>query len=164
MIEASTDELLDYLADVIERAERFGATVMPPHDAETVAWQRDDDELAMDLAIHPPVGTRSRLVEITLRERWRAIAGGQWELAEYAYELRDHELDYRRALHRHDVDHFVRACGVATHEHCEAAMGHPLCGHSEANPCRGALDGFEQLYGVWLTGTKPDCSQLRCLG
>ncbi len=163
MIEESTDELLDYLADVIERAERFGATVMPPHDAETVAWEHDDDELAMDLAIHPPVATRSRLVEITLRERWRAIAGGRWELADYAYELRDDELDYRRALHRHDVDHLVRACGVATHEHCEATMGHPMCGHYEANPCRGALDGFERLYGVWLTGTKPDCSQLRCL-
>jgi hypothetical protein len=164
VIEASTDELLDYLADVIERAERFGATVVPPHDAKTVAWERDDDELAMDLAIHPPVGSRSRLVEIGLQERWRAIPGDRWQLAEYAYELRDHELDYRRALHRHDVDHFVRACGVATHEHYEATMGHPMCGHYEATPCQGALDGFDQLYGVWLTGTKPDCSQLRCLG
>jgi hypothetical protein len=66
---------------------------------------------------------------------------------------------------RHDVNAFVRTCGVATHEHCEATMGNPACGHYLANPpCRGALDGFDRLYGVWLSGTKPDCSQLRCLG
>ena len=48
MIEATTDELLDYLADVIVRAERFGATVLPPNDAEAVAWERADDELSPD--------------------------------------------------------------------------------------------------------------------
>ncbi len=164
MIEAATDELLDYLADVIERAERFGATVLPPNDAETVSWDRDGDEMFMDLAIHPPVGRRSRLVEIVLRERWRAVGRERWLLAEYGYELRDHELAYRRALHRHDVDDFVRTHGVATHEHCEATIGSPACDHYRADsPCRGALDGFDRLYGVWLTGTKPDCSQLRCL-
>lgn len=163
MIEATTEELLDYLADVIERAERFGATVLPPNDRETVAWERDGDELSMDLVVHPPVGSRSRLVEIALRERWRAVGGDRWELAEYGYELRDHELDCRRALHRHDVDRFVRTWDVATHEHCEATMGHAVCGHYAASPCRGALDGFDRLYELWLTGTKPDCSRLRCL-
>ena len=165
MIEATTDELLDYLADVIERAERFGATVLPPNDAETVSWERDGDEVFMDLAIHPPVGRRSRLVEIVLRERWRAVGRERWLLAEYGYELRDHELAYRRALHRHDVDDFVRTHGVATHEHCEATIGSPACDHYQADSrSRGALDGFDRLYGLWLTGIKPDCSQLRCLG
>lgn len=163
MIEATTDELLDYLADVIERAERFGAAVLSPNGAETVAWERADDELSMEITVHPPVGSRSRLVEIALRERWRAVGGDRWELAEYGYDLRDHELDYRRALHRHDVDHFVRIYGVATHEHCEATMGNPACGHYLANPCRGARDGFDRLYALWLTGMKPDCSQLQCL-
>jgi hypothetical protein len=111
VIEATTDEILDYLADVIERAERFGATVLPPNDAETVAWERDGDDLFMDLAVHPPVGRRARLVEIILRERWRAVGSDRWELAEYGYELRHHELAYRRALHRHDVDYFVRTSG-----------------------------------------------------
>ena len=123
------------------------------------------DELCMDLAVHPPVGRRARLVEIVLRERWRAVGSDRWELAEYGYELRHHELTYRRALHRHDVNNFVRTYGVATHEHSEAAMGNPAFGHYLTNPpCRGALDGFDRLYGVWLAGTKPDCSQLRCLG
>ncbi|MBF6606710.1 MAG: hypothetical protein IVW53_14160 [Chloroflexi bacterium] len=116
----------------------------------------------MDLAVQPPAGSRSRLVEIALRERWHVVQGDRWELAEYAYELRHDGLDYRRALHRHDVDHFVRTYGVATHEHCEATTGNPACGHYMANPCRGALDGFDRLYDLWLTGTKPDCSQLRC--
>jgi hypothetical protein len=165
VIEATAEDLLDYLANVIERAERLGATVLPPNDAETVAWERHGDELVMDLVVRPPVGSRSRLVEMVLQERWRAVGGDRWELAEYGYELRDHELDYRRAFHRHDVDHFVRGCGVATHEHCEATMGRPACSHYMAiPPCLGALDGFDRLYGVWLAGTKPDCSQLRCLG
>jgi hypothetical protein len=164
MIEATTDDLLDYLADVIERAERFGATVLPPNDAETVAWERIGGELLMDLAVQPPVGQSSRLVQIVLRERWRAAGTDRWELAEYSYELRNHELDYRRALHRHDVDHFVRAYGVATHEHCETTLGNPVCSHYMANQCRGALDGLDRLYGAWLAGRKPDCSDLRCLG
>ncbi len=164
MIEATTDELLDYLADVIERAERFGATVLPPNDVETVAWERDGDDLFMDLAVQPPLGRGSRPVVIVLRERWRAVGSDRRELAEYGYELRNHELDHHRALHRHDVEHFVRAFGVAAHEHCEATMGSPVRSHYLANPCRGALDGFDRLYGAWLTGTKPDCSALRCLG
>ena len=52
MIEATTDDLLAYLADVISRAERFGATVLPPNDAEKVAWKRVGSELIMDVAIH----------------------------------------------------------------------------------------------------------------
>lgn len=163
MITAWTDELLGYLAELIERAERFGATVLPPYASPVVAWERDGDELAMDLAVRPPVTRRSRLVEIVLQERWVSVGRERWELATYAYELRDHELGYRRALHRHDVDVFVRAFGVAAHQHCEATMGTAACGHYLAEPCRGAIEGFDRLYGHWLTATKPDCSKLRCL-
>ncbi len=164
MIEATTDELLDFLANIIERAERFGATVLPPNDAPVVAWERDGDELIMDVAVHPPEARPSRLVEIVLQERWRSVERDQWQLAEYAYELRDHELGYRRALHRHHVDYFVRTYGVAAHEHCEASMGNPTCGHYMAEPCRGAIDGLDRLYALWLTGARPECSELRCLG
>ena len=164
MIEATTDDLLAYLADVISRAERFGATVLPPNDAETVAWKRVGSELIMDVAIHPPVDRRSQGAEIVLKERWHPAGTERWELAEYGYELRDREVGYRRALHRHDVEHFVRTHGIAAHEHCEATMGHPGCSHYAAErPCLGALDGFDRLYGEWLTAMKPDCSKLRCL-
>lgn len=163
MIEATTAELLGYFADVIERAERFGATVLPPNDRDEVAWERDGDHLVMNIGIRPAIGRRSRLVEIVLQEQWRALGGDRWRYVEYNYELRNHELDYRRALHCHAVEYFVRTHGVATHEHCEAFMGQELCSHYAGVPVEGALDGFSRLYDVWLTGSKPDCSALRCL-
>ena len=85
-------------------------------------------------------------------------------LVEYGYELRHLELDYRRALHRHDVEYFVRTFDVATHEHREAAMGVAACGHYAGEPVSGAIDGFRRLYNAWLSNAIPDCSQLRCLG
>lgn len=164
MIAASTDELLTYLADLIETAERFGATVLPPGDADDVAWAQDGEDLVLDLATRLPAHRRSRDVDLVLQERWSPGTRDQWVLVEYGYELRHHELDYRRALHRHDVEHFVRTHDVATHEHCEAAMGHAVCGHYSGEPVSGAIDGFRRLYNVWLSNTKPDCSQLHCLG
>ncbi len=164
MIAASADDLLAYLADLIETAERFGATVLPPSDADEVAWEQDGDDLVLDLATRLPAPRRSRDVDLVLQERWRARARDEWVLVEYGYELRHHELDYRRALHRHDVEYFVRTFDVATHEHCEATIGLTVCSHYAGEPVSGAIDGFRRLYDVWLTNTKPDCSQLRCLG
>jgi hypothetical protein len=167
MIAASTDELLTYLADLIETAERFGATVLPPGDADDVAWEQDGDDLVLDLATRLPAHRRSRDVDLVLQERWSPRtrdARDAWVLVEYGYELHHHELDYRRALHRHDVEYFVRTYDVATHEHCEATMGHVVCGHYSGQPVSGAIDGFRRLYNVWLSNTKPDCPQLHCLG
>lgn len=102
-------------------------------------------------------------VEITLAERWRPIGANRWELDEYAYGLRDFELDYRRALHQHNRDDFVRFFGVATHEHCESSMGHSTCDHCTGVPCRDARDGLERLYAIWTAGAKPDRSRMRCI-
>lgn len=164
MIAASTDQLLTYLADLIDTVERFGATVLPPDDADDVAWQQDGDDLVVDLATRLPSHSRSRAVELVLQERWSPTTRDELALVEYAYELRHHELDYRRALHRHDVDYFVRTHDVAAHEHCEATMDHAACGHYSGEPVSGAIDGFRRLYNVWLSNTKPDCSELHCLG
>lgn len=161
MITATTDDLLTYLSDVIETAERFGATVLPPNDAADVGWDQDDESLVMDLATRLPVARRSQYVDLVLRERWRPAGEDRWALDEYDYELRHHELDYRRALHRHDVDYFVRTYDVATHEHCEATMGQVVCGHYAGDPVSGALDGFMRLYDVWLENAKPDCLSRR---
>lgn len=164
MIEAARDGLLGYLADIVERAERYGASVLSPNAADAVAWVARGDTLVMRVLIRPPVHPQSERVEIELRDRWRATGADRWSLAEYAYELRDLELGHRRALHRHHVDSFVRAFGVATHEHCEAPIGHAPCPHHRAEPCAGAIDGLERLYGLWLSGTRADCRSLRCLG
>ena len=164
MIAASTDQLLSYLADLIEVAERFGATVLPPFDVDDVGWERAGDDLTLDLATRLPADSRSRDIELVVQERWSPSSRDGWDLVEYAYELRHHELDYRRALHRHDVEHFVRTHDVAVHEHCEATMGDTVCSHYAGQPVNGAIDGFRRLYGIWLSNVKPDCSQLQCLG
>jgi hypothetical protein len=164
VIVATSDDLLGYLADVIAHAERFGVTILPPNHADEVAWARDGDSLVMRIGMRLPAGTRSRPIELILSERWRASDGlDRWRLAEYAHELRHHELDYRRALHRHDEAHFIRAFGVVTHEHCESPMGYVTCRHYGGDPIGEARSGFERLYGIWLSGAQPDCSRLRCL-
>lgn len=61
------------------------------------------------------------------------------------------------------MDDFVLAFGVATHEHCEATMGVPTCGHYSGEPVADALDGFVRLYTIWLMGLNPDRSALSCL-
>jgi len=43
-------------------------------------------------------------------------------------------------------------------------MGSVVCGHYSGEPVSGAIDGFRRLYNAWLSNSKPDCSQLHCLG
>lgn len=169
MIEATTDELLDYLSDVIYRAERYGALVKPGPQSgpqsdsnDEIEWEREGMDLVLDVVVLPPVSRGAR-VEIALQERWQPVGQERWQLAEYGYDLRDFQVGYRRALHQHDQDYFVNQFGVATHEHCEAVMGRETCEHYAGTPCRGALDGLERLCSVWLAGKPPDCSELRCL-
>lgn len=164
MIRATTDELLTYVADLIETVERYGATVLPPNDAPDVALEQDGNRLLLELGTRLPVDRRSKDVDLSLSERWTPQGSDAYVLDEYGYELRDLELDHRRALHRHDVEYFIRSYDVATHEHCEATLGHEVCSHYAGPPASGAIDGFLRLYGVWLAGTKPHCSSLRCLG
>lgn len=87
----------------------------------------------------------------------------EWACVEYQYELRNHEMRYRRAYHRHDVDDFVRTHAVAVHGHCEATLGVEECGHYFDEPVEDAFDGFHRLYDAWLSGETPDCRALVCL-
>lgn len=162
---ASTNDLLAYLADLVEELERYGVTLLPPDDADEITLAQDPDgSLVIDLAGRLPVARRSRDVDLELFERWQLVDPDRWACVEYAYELRHHEIGYRRALHRHDEAYFVRMHGVATHEHCEATMGVEVCGHYYGQPVADAFDGFRRLYGTWLTDQKPDCLALVCLG
>jgi hypothetical protein len=162
---ASKDELLAYLADLVGELERHAVTLLPPGDADEVALGREPDgSLVLDLEGRLPTERRSRDVELVLFERWQLISHDQWACVEYAYELRHHEVGYRRALHRHDEQYFVRMYGVATHEHCESTMGVEVCRHYNGQPVADAFDGFRRLYETWLTDEKPDCRVLTCLG
>lgn len=162
---ASTNDLLVYLADLVEELERYAVTLLPPDDRDEITLERElEGNLVIDLAGRLPTPRRSRDVDLELFERWQLTGRDEWACIEYTYELRHHELRYRRAFHRHDEDYFVRMFGVATHEHCEATMGVETCGHYYGRPVANAFDAFRRLYDTWLTDQRPDCSALSCLG
>jgi hypothetical protein len=162
---ASANELLLYLADLVQELERYAVTLLPPDDRDEITLGREEHGcLVLDLEGRLPMSRRSGDVGLELFERWRLIGADQWACVEYRYELRHHEIGYRRAFHRHDEEYFVRMYGVATHEHCEATIGVDVCGHYYGQPVADAFDGFRRLYGTWLTDGKPDCLALDCLG
>ena len=162
---ATEDTLLAYFADLVETIERFAVTVLPPNASDVISLGRDrDGSLLIDLECRPPVSRRSAAVDIDVFERWQPTERDRYERVAYAFEIRHHELEYRRAFHRHDTEHFLRAFDVAAHEHCEATIGRPTCAHYLAEPVGDARDGFMRLYALWLADQKPDCSLLSCLG
>ncbi len=162
---ASEDALLTYFADLVEEIERFAVTVLRPNDSDEISLGRQGDgALVIDLECRPPVSYRSADVVMEIAERWRQTGDDRYERVDYKYEIRHDELKYRRAFHRHDVEHFLRAFDVATHEHCEANIGVVTCGHYFGEPVIDAEAGFMRLYELWLSDEKPECSTLRCLG
>lgn len=162
---ASANELLVYLADLVQELERYAVALLPPDDGDEITLGREEHGgLVLDLEGRLPMSRRAGSVELALFERWRLIGADQWACVEYRYELRHHEIGYRRAFHRHDEEYFVRMYGVATHEHCEATIGVEVCGHYYGPPVADAFDGFRRLYGTWLADAKPDCLALDCLG
>jgi hypothetical protein len=161
---AAADELVAYLADLVERLDRFAVTLLPPNDGpEIELGQEDDGSLVIDLEGRLPVARRSPDVELDLFERWAPAGRDTFERTAYRFELRNRDLGYRRAFHRHDVDHFVRSFDVATHEHCEASIGVSICSHYHGPPAVDAFDAFNRLYDLWLMDAAPDCTALRCL-
>lgn len=156
-------ELAAYLAAAVEWGERHTITFVGIDDGLTLG-REPDGALVIDLEGRLPAAPRTRPAELEIFERWRTTPGEGLVRVEYAFELRHRTLDYRRALHHHDEPYFVRHHMVATHEHCEATMGHVVCGHYFGFPVQGAIDGMTRLYDLWQSGAKPDCSGLRCLG
>ena len=144
--------------------ERYGAIVLPPNDAPEVAlrptWRRSDPQARLAPAGAATFSVTS--ISTSLSDGLRTVED-RTHSSNMATSCETRSFDYRRALHRHDVDHFVRTYDVATHQHCEATMGRPLCGHYSGLPVNGAIDGFRRLYTEWVAGTRPDCSRLICL-
>ena len=104
-----------------------------------------------------------------LRDKPRpaSIAGGPagpdvYARTRYEYELRDEARGYRRALHLHSPESFMRAYLVVVHEHCERPIGAKTCEHHEGSPVKDAFAGVGALIDAW-TGDPPDCRRLRCL-
>jgi hypothetical protein len=159
----SEDDLASHLIEIVEWGDRFAISWIAV-DEELVLGRESGGALVVDLEGRLPTKPRAQPVALDVFERWEPAPGGGYERGEYKFELQSHELDYRRALHAHDADYFIREFQVATHEHCESTMGVVACSHYFGFPVGHAIDGMSRLYDIWLTGDKPDCSALRCLG
>jgi hypothetical protein len=160
---AAPEDLASYLARFVDWAERLAISFVGLDDALVLGRERGG-AFVIDLEGRLPTAPGTPPAELEVFERWRSIPGYGLARVESKYELRHLELDYRRAFHHHDEPHFLRQFNVATHEHCEATMGVEVCAHYFGYPARDAFDAVTRLYDVWLSGAKPDCSALRCLG
>ena len=158
-----SDDIADYLARVAILLERNGVTLRVPDGTDLELQEHNvtgnlSFELLGDL---PDARTPSRS-ELVVAEKFERVGPDEYVRVAYAYELLDHERDYRRGFHLHDPEWFQREFLVVVHEHCEGPIGHGTCGHYEGPPIRDAYAGVMTLVDVWCADP-PDCSQLRCL-
>jgi hypothetical protein len=111
----------------------------------------------------PGDGSGDGRARIDVTEHW-APDGDALEQVGYLYELLDHAGDRRRAFHRHDDVVFLRAFGVAVHEHCEEPIGMAPCEHVAGLPKRDGFEAINDLLVAWSTSSgRPICAELRCL-
>ena len=86
MIVASTEELLDYLAHLLERMEQLAVTAVAGDRDEEIAWLQDQDgRLVMDVYGHLPAEPHAEPAELVLQERWQPEGHGLWRLRDYGY-------------------------------------------------------------------------------
>ena len=153
--------LEDYLADIAELLERYGAVVDP--DVEPVIYASPSGARWFEVrGVLWDGPTPSRSI-VELREVWQPTTDGAYERSEYEYELLDGARAYRRAFHLHDRAVFVRRFSVVVHEHCERPIGSAACDHYAGPPVRDAFAGVELLVAAWVDPADPDCEGLHCL-
>lgn len=151
----------DYLVGIANLLERYGIALEDAgQDLEIES--ASTGARTFDLRGYLPDGRLPPRAIVELRETWVPDGSGALERVEYAYELLDHERDFRQAHHLHDRDVFVRHFSVVVHEHCERPIGNVECAHYEGWPIRDAFAGVVALVGAWAADP-PDCSDLRCL-
>lgn len=159
----TTPELEDHVASVALLLERFGVNLdLGTH--EELLLQRSPSGARWFAFRGLLPGERHSAGSIVgLREIWRPTNAEHLERAEYAYELLDHELDFRRAFHLHDAEAFVRRFQVVVHEHCERPIGTALCDHLAGSPVKDAYKAVTLLLDAWVDPAVPDCAGLPCL-
>jgi hypothetical protein len=137
-----------------------GADVKGPRISYLTDRRLADISISGDL----PGSGMPRRSELQFSERWiRTYADQPWRLAEYAYELLDHERDVRVALHLHDQAWFVDTYKVVVHEHCEHPIGSVACRHYAGAPVANSFDAVDRLLEIWTRDTPPDCTASVCL-
>ena len=150
-----------YLADVAQLLDRYGVA-SGDANGDLVVEATGDRIRTFDLRGSLPTARHPSGAILDIRETWIAGDFAGFERAEYVYELRDHERDFRFAFHHHDQDVFVRRFAVVVHLHCERPIGTTDWRHYEGSPIRDAFAGVMALIDVW-TAEPPDCAALRCL-
>ena len=157
----SGSALEDYLADVVELLERYGALV--DEDPQPFINASPSGTRWFELRAGLPDGRVPSRSAIGVREAWQPVAADAFERREYEYELLDRDRDYRRAFHLHDRELFARFFDVVVHEHCEQPIGTSTCDHYAGQPVRDAFAGVEILIGTWVNPSELDCDALTCL-
>lgn len=157
----SGSALEDYVADVVELLERYGASV--DEDPEPFINASPSGARWFEVRAVLPDGRTPPRSIVEVREVWQPVAGGSYQRREYEYELLNRDRDARRAFHLHDRDVFVRLFDVVVHEHCEQPIGRSSCDHYAGQPVRDAFAGVELLVGTWVDPDEPDCGALTCL-
>lgn len=161
-MQLGADELLDYVANIAELAERYGLVLDLVMDGTLKIEVEPDGTHGFNIVGFLPDGRQPPLAVLHVAEKWRPEPNDRYERSAYRYELIDRERGVRRAFHRHDDRVFQRRFGVVVHEHCESPIGHAPCSHIFGAPVRDGYRGLELLVAAWIADT-PDCAALPCL-
>lgn len=161
-MQLNTEELADYLANLAELAERYGVVLDLATDDPVELQIEVSGIRRFNLVGFLPDGRQPPQAVIHVAEKWRPVAGDDYERSAYRYELIDQARDFRRAFHWHDERDFVRRFGVVVHEHCESPIGHAPCPHIFGAPVHDGYRGVELLVAAWVDDP-PDCTTLPCL-
>lgn len=160
---ATYEACATYLQQVVQLLEQYGAALSKPADGDDLELTEDDAGiLTYELRAELADGISPALARIEVREAFEIVDSDLYERTRYEYELLDTARDYRRALHLHSPEAFVRAYQVVVHEHCERPIGTVECHHYEGSPIKDAFAGVRALMGIW-TADAPDCRRLRYL-
>jgi len=160
-VRLSGSALEDYVADVVELLERYGALV--DEDPQPFINASPSGARWFEVRAGLPDGRAPSRTAVWIREAWQPVAADAWERREYEYELLDRDRNSRRAFHLHDRDVFARVFDVVVHEHCEQPIGMSSCDHYAGQPVRDAFAGVDLLVGTWVDPGEPDCGALTCL-
>lgn len=158
----TTAELEDHVAGVALLLERFGVDLDLGTSEELVLHRSPSGVRWFAFRGLLPGERHSAASIVELREIWRPTNGEHLERAEYAYELLEHERDFRRAFHLHDAEAFVRRFQVVVHEHCDP-IGTAPCDHLAGSPVKDAYKAVTLLLDSWVDPAVPDCAGLPCL-
>lgn len=122
-----------------------------------------DDSGHIQFSVAGSLADEAGAVTISLDELWRPMPERHWERDEYTYDLVDEARSRRRAFHLHDRALAAAQLRSVVHEHCEAVLGAPACGHYLGREIPNGYLAIELLMAAWLEPGPLRCADLVCL-